>query len=310
MSIVINTYLYTPTEYHKHLARLNLAGGNKRRDWQECAREEIPADESLRASAQRWLANKKILHSSLSTSTDKGWRTLIARCSRCAACSKAWCFRQLPPSICNFLEQVHLPGRIEAEAEWSMGESVAMAKEEGEQNDLSRQRRWKADSAMIVFFPFFHLSLDLLPPEIQLFFPCNDLFASESHLRWSAWTARPSWTTIGHAVLVQLSWLLRVNTNFLPEILRSWFMCFQSISWRKRLSALVRCQPVWSCLLQRAERMWRRLAVIPAPAATTCRLTCPWGKATHQCGSQNLVQFSKGTKILWLAAGGQSILCL
>ena len=29
------------------------------------------------------------------------------------------------------------------------------------------------------FFPFFHLSLDLLPPEIQLFFPCNDLFASE-----------------------------------------------------------------------------------------------------------------------------------
>ena len=98
MSIVINTYLYTPTEYHKHLARLNLAGGNKRRDWQECAREEIPADESLRASAQRWLANKKILHSSLSTSTDKGWRTLIARCSRCAACSKAWCFRQLPPS--------------------------------------------------------------------------------------------------------------------------------------------------------------------------------------------------------------------
>ena len=57
MSIVINTYLYTPTEYHEHLARLNLAGGNKRRDWQECAREEIPADESLRASAQRWLAN-------------------------------------------------------------------------------------------------------------------------------------------------------------------------------------------------------------------------------------------------------------
>ena len=50
MSIVINTYLYTPTEYHKHLARLNLAGENKRRDWQECAREEIPADESLRAS--------------------------------------------------------------------------------------------------------------------------------------------------------------------------------------------------------------------------------------------------------------------
>ena len=98
MSIVINTYLYTPTEYHKHLARLNLAGENKRRDWQECAREEIPADESFRASAQRWLANKKILNSSLSTSTDKGWRTLIARCSRCAACSKAWCFRQLPPS--------------------------------------------------------------------------------------------------------------------------------------------------------------------------------------------------------------------
>ena len=59
-----------------------------------------------------------------------------------------------------------------------MGESVAMAKEEGEQNDLSRQRRWKADSAMIVFFPF-SICHWMLPPEIQLFFPCNDLFASE-----------------------------------------------------------------------------------------------------------------------------------
>lgn len=38
------------------------------------------------------------MHSSLSTSTDKGFRTLIARCNRCQKCSKAWCFRQLPPA--------------------------------------------------------------------------------------------------------------------------------------------------------------------------------------------------------------------
>ena len=36
------------------------------------------------------------MHSSLSTSTDKGFRTLIARCNRCLQCNKAWCFRQLP----------------------------------------------------------------------------------------------------------------------------------------------------------------------------------------------------------------------
>ena len=36
--------------------------------------------------------------------------------------------------------------------------------------------------------------------------------------------------------------------------------------------------------------------------------TCPCGKATHLCGSQNLAQFSRGTRISWLAAAIVNIL--
>ena len=67
-------------------------GGAKRRDWREIGRDEFQEPENLRQASQRWLRSKSILHSTLSNSSHKKRVTLIARCSKCLDCDKAWCF--------------------------------------------------------------------------------------------------------------------------------------------------------------------------------------------------------------------------
>ena len=52
---------FTTAIFSLGLSEQKYAGGNKRREWQECAWEQIDPNETLRQSAQRWLRKKKII---------------------------------------------------------------------------------------------------------------------------------------------------------------------------------------------------------------------------------------------------------
>lgn len=73
-------------------------GWEQEKAWVEIGKDEIRGGETLRTAAQRWLSQRKILHSTLTTSSNKGHTTLIGRCSRCLQCNTAWCFSFQRPS--------------------------------------------------------------------------------------------------------------------------------------------------------------------------------------------------------------------
>ena len=51
-------------------ARSKNKGGGKRKEWKEIGIETVEAKESLREAARRWLAEKKIIHRPLNTSSN------------------------------------------------------------------------------------------------------------------------------------------------------------------------------------------------------------------------------------------------
>ena len=95
--------------------------GRQRKAWLLIGTDELQAGEDLRKGAQRWLRAKGIPHKTLTKSSNKGATTMIARCSACKQCSKAWCFSLISDSL-----------RIERHGECS------------DDKDLDRLRRFHA----------------------------------------------------------------------------------------------------------------------------------------------------------------------
>ena len=66
--------------------------GRKRKNWSEL--EVVQKPDKLRVSAQKWLQEKKHLHSVLTSSTWCGKRTYLAKCRMCKDCTFEWCFSE------------------------------------------------------------------------------------------------------------------------------------------------------------------------------------------------------------------------
>ena len=66
--------------------------GRQQKAWEVICKQALDPSESLRRAGQKWLQQQGILHNTLTASSDKGVKTLIARCSSCLSCSKQWCF--------------------------------------------------------------------------------------------------------------------------------------------------------------------------------------------------------------------------
>ena len=66
--------------------------GRRRGDWQPVAEIQLEEATTLRKAGQGWLASEKILHKTLTASSNDGAATLIARCDKCIGCSRQFCF--------------------------------------------------------------------------------------------------------------------------------------------------------------------------------------------------------------------------
>jgi len=70
-------------------------GGRVRVGWREHAREQCEA--ALRPAAKNWLQQRKIEHTTLKQSSDKGEKLLICHCKACQKCTLMYAFRLLEP---------------------------------------------------------------------------------------------------------------------------------------------------------------------------------------------------------------------
>ena len=73
-------------------ARSKNKDGGKRKEWKEIGIETVEAKESLREAARRWLAEKKIIHRPLSTTSNNGKACILSKCGQCLNCTRQWCF--------------------------------------------------------------------------------------------------------------------------------------------------------------------------------------------------------------------------
>eukprot|EP00438_Fugacium_kawagutii_P023042 Skav233275 [mRNA] locus=scaffold3673:30720:31965:- [translate_table: standard] len=79
--------------------------GRQRKAWEVIAVQAFDPGE-IRGAGQKWLSKEAIVHQTLTASSDKGVKTLIARCGSCLKCSKQWCFsvreEQLRVETCGY----------------------------------------------------------------------------------------------------------------------------------------------------------------------------------------------------------------
>ena len=80
--------------------------GQQRKAWEVIAVQALDSGETLRGTGQKLLSKEAIVHQTLTASSDKGVKALIARCGSCLKFSKQWCLsireEQLRVETCGY----------------------------------------------------------------------------------------------------------------------------------------------------------------------------------------------------------------